>query len=369
MYRLKQLLLPLGIILLTLGHSEDEFFTAKSNVGGYGELHLNYKNPETGKAEPIKWDFHRFVLFASHHWTPQWSFKSEVELEHNYVKGERGELELEQAYIEYMPSQAFFVRSGVLLVDAGIININHEPPLFFSVERPDYANVIIPTTWFGNGFGVGGKNSFGVGYSLNLMEGLSTDKIKPANDASANGIRGARDKGYESKNGNLLMNLALSYTGMEGLKLGGSYTRNHLMKNNGKQIYKSINIIEAHIQAKKWGVIFNSEVGYTTYDPIGNISGMPKAGYGYYSEVGYNLGQNFKTKAEIIPWVRWSQLNPYMETTTSSSNKDKQEKIIQLGMSLKPIPQVVFKSDIGWTFKENSNSNSFQFNLGSGYMF
>ena len=62
----------------------------------------------------------------------------ELELEHALVEGleEAGELELEQAYIDFLLTRAFNLRAGMLLVPVGIINERHEPPVFHGVERP-----------------------------------------------------------------------------------------------------------------------------------------------------------------------------------------------------------------------------------------
>ena len=81
-------------------------------------------------------------------------FFSEFELEHSLVKdtqeGEEapGEVELEQAFIEYDFDQRNTARAGVFLLPIGILNETHEPPTFYGVERNTVENVIIPTTWW-----------------------------------------------------------------------------------------------------------------------------------------------------------------------------------------------------------------------------
>jgi len=93
-----------GIMLLSVitnfVMAQNEFFEPGFMVGGYGELH--YNSTKLGEADASKiMDFHRFIIYYGYNWTEKWSFKSEVELEHNYVKDGNGELELEQAYINY----------------------------------------------------------------------------------------------------------------------------------------------------------------------------------------------------------------------------------------------------------------------------
>jgi len=121
----------------------EDFFEPKATILGYGELHYNQESKDNGPtAKSI--DFHRFVWFLGYAWSEKWSFKSEVELEHNFVQGGQGELELEQAYINYHHADWFGFQVGVVLPSIGLINEYHEPPLFYGVERPEYNNRIIP---------------------------------------------------------------------------------------------------------------------------------------------------------------------------------------------------------------------------------
>ena len=57
----------------------------KTDLGGYGELHLNYVKPHEGVSSAPVLDFHRWVLLLNHRWTEKWTFASEVELEHNFI--------------------------------------------------------------------------------------------------------------------------------------------------------------------------------------------------------------------------------------------------------------------------------------------
>ncbi|MBA7544485.1 hypothetical protein ES705_36841 [subsurface metagenome] len=149
----------------------DDFFEPKTSIGGYGELHYNFN--KVGNNAPTKTlDFHRFVLYVGHAWTEKWSFRSEIELEHNLVKDGQGILQLEQAFLNYQQADYLSFQAGVLLVASSFINEYHEPVFFPSVERPEYTKFIIPTTWFGNGIGVYGFYS-GFDYRLVIIEGLA----------------------------------------------------------------------------------------------------------------------------------------------------------------------------------------------------
>ena len=115
---------------------------AKTTIGGYGELH--YNNYEDTEANV---DFHRFVLFFGHEFTEKLRFFSEFELEHSIAgEGQAGEVELEQAYVEYDYSDTITTKTGLFLIPVGIINETHEPPTFYGVERNGVEKNIIPAT-------------------------------------------------------------------------------------------------------------------------------------------------------------------------------------------------------------------------------
>ena len=87
------------LIISSSANAQFDFFEKKATIGGYGELHYNYKNHNDDISKTL--DFHRFVLFFGYSFSEKWSFISEVEIEHNYVNDGEGELSLEQAYLDY----------------------------------------------------------------------------------------------------------------------------------------------------------------------------------------------------------------------------------------------------------------------------
>ena len=207
----------------------DEFVESKTTLGGYGEMHYDMEKTNDAGEKVGKLDFHRFIFYIKHQFNSEWSMMSEIEVEHNMVGSqaaldgyEGGYVAMEQAHLNYWNGKWGF-KGGVLLVPAGIINEYHEPPTFMSVERPEYNSKIIPTTWFGNGFAVyGTMNDFN--WNVTMTGDLNGDDIK-------DGIRSARRKGqYETTEGGWLTTLQGSYTGFDGLKVGGSMTMNSPMR-------------------------------------------------------------------------------------------------------------------------------------------
>jgi len=343
-------------ILPSIGVSQDfDFFEPHTTLGGYGELHYNYSKIEDAKSKKTL-DFHRFIMFFGYAWTEKWSFKSELELEHNFVDGEKGELELEQAYINYHHADYLGFQAGVVLVSTGLINEFHEPPLFLSVERPYYNKVIIPTTWFGNGVALYGNTS-GFDYKIVVMEGLNSDKF-----SASSGIRGGRQKGFKADAENLLYNGRVDYLGLPGLKIGASYIYNNA---NGDSTTIQIGLIEFHTQYQNKGLYAAFEIGNISYD-----SGDVEASRGYYFDVAYNIGKLFGIDSKILPFFRYYDINTAAETK-SGGDSEKKYHYTQwmVGLSFLPIDQIAFKIDYAQKTVELGSITTDLFNLGVGYMF
>jgi hypothetical protein len=381
----KLLICLLTILTINTAMAQDEFFTPGYTIGGYGELHWNQNFDSNGERSKNTLDFHRFIIYYGYNWTEKWSFKSEVELEHNYVSGGNGELELEQAFVNYHSGNWGF-QGGVILPSVGLINEYHEPPLFLSVERPTYNKYIIPTTWFANGFAFYG-NYKDFGFRLAIIEDLDGNNI-------SHGIRSGRAKGYKSSAENWTKNLSLNYTGINGLRLGGSLTMNDAPRseeytNDADEViaYKdAIGVSLMELNAKYdainvYAVVEYGKVNYTdNYHWISKIEDNPTttevdettaafldnydSSSGYYIDLGYNIASLLSCDATIMPWIRLSNVAKVDGHDSQTSN------IFRAGLTYKPINNVAFKFDIGKITNASHTENpTTEINIGLGYNF
>ena len=331
--------------------AQDEFFQPGSLLGGYGELHWNKAADADGNQTINTLDFHRFIIYYGYNWTEKWSFKSEVELEHNFVADGEGELELEQAFVNYHAGNWGF-QGGVILPTAGLLNEYHEPPLFLSVERPAYSKYIIPTTWFGNGIALYGNYS-GFNFRFALMEDLEGEGI------SSSGIRGGRGKGFKTTGYSLLKNMSVVYTGINGLRLGGSVSMNDAPYENNADTSISVQLIEANAKYFANNIYAILEYGTTSF--TGNKIDAPlKSSSGYYLDFGYNIGGFINTN-KLIPWVRISNVS------TNDDDVSKQTDYLRFGLTWWPINEVAFKTDFANVTTNGTTTT--EFNLGIGYKF
>ena len=344
------------ILLLTIAlNAQDDFFEPGYSIGGYGELHWNRELNKDGETTKNQMDFHRFVIYYGYNWTEEWSIKSEVELEHNYVQDGEGELELEQAYGNYHTDKWGF-QGGVILPTVGLLNEYHEPPLFLSVERPDYNKYIIPTTWFGNGFAFYG-NLAGFNLRLALMEDLEGEGI------IADGhIRGGRGKGYETTGYSLLKNMSAVYTGISGLRVGGSLTLNDAPIDNKPDTSISIQLFEINAKYSANNIYAVFEYGQISFEG-NNYTSLLKTSNGFYLDLGYNIGAIVNTN-KLIPWFRISNVSTDVNTDSKITD------YMRIGLTWWPIDNVAFKMDYGTkTKKTDSDNPTTQINLGIGYNF
>ena len=338
------------MVIATLAMAQDDFFQPGYTIGGYGELHYNRAQNGNDDAT-ITLDFHRFIIYYGYNWTEEWSFKSEVELEHNFVSGGNGELELEQAFVNYH-SNLFGFQAGVILPSVGLLNEYHEPPLFISVERPEYSKYVIPTTWFGNGFALYGSMS-GLNMRFVLMEDMEGEGIGA-------GIRSGRGKGYKTTAYDWVKNLSVNYTGIAGLRIGGSYTMNNAPIDNNPDSTVSFGLGEINLKYEANNIYAVMEYGNISYE--NNPSGYTSSG-GYYLDLGYNVAGFVGLEGRLIPWFRYSDYN------RGNDNADKHYTIQRFGLTYWPISSVVFKFDYGTHQTESADDVKTQINVGVGYNF
>ena len=248
---MKRLFLLLVISLMTNAMKAAEPDTIgynKFRFGGYGEIVANFKdygiNRFYGHKEGNAKQNHntiaipRFVLAFDYKFTPKWILGAEIEFEYggtgtsyeleNTENGEYetevekgGEVALEQLHITRMIIPEFNVRVGHLIVPVGLTNEHHEPINFFGSSRPEGEMTIIPCTWHETGIEFLGK--FGKGYGTFDYEAMIVTGLNANGFDRNNWVRKGKQGIFEGDNFTCPAYVArLNYTGVPGLRLGGS---------------------------------------------------------------------------------------------------------------------------------------------------
>ena len=356
--------LIMALAAVSIIFTQDDFFEPGYTVGGYGELH--YNRAQSGDdADTTKLDFHRFIIYFGYSFSEEWSFKSEVELEHNFVADGKGELELEQAFVNYHTDK-FGFQAGVILPSVGLINEYHEPPLFLSVERPEYSKYVIPTTWFGNGAAIYGSIA-GVNWRFALLEDMDGDAI-------GKGIRSGRGKGYKTTAYDMVKNMSVNYTGISGLRVGGSFTMHNAptsayfitdtegnsIVNDADSASVGFSLMEFHSKYNANNLYAVLEYGSISYE--NNPLDYTSSG-GYYLDLGYNVADMVGFEGKLMPWFRYSDYN------RGNDDTGQHYTIQRFGLTYWPISNIAFKFDYGTHKIESDDASKTQINVGVGYNF
>jgi hypothetical protein len=149
-------------------------------LGAYGEFKFgSQQNPNANGKWQTGFDAGRLVLLPTFQFTDNITFNAEIEFEHGGIAFDaddklHGTAEVEQAYIDFKVRDYLnFHSPGVDLVPIGYTNQTHEPTTFYSVNRPELANGLIPTTLDVPSWGtVYGQITNDLGYQFQISQSL-----------------------------------------------------------------------------------------------------------------------------------------------------------------------------------------------------
>jgi hypothetical protein len=344
------------------------------SIGGYGEV--VYLDPSsraddgTPSGETATADLQRAVLYFGYKFDDRWLFNSEIEYEHAVAgDGEKGEVEVEFAYVDYHKTQKLGARGGLLLVPMGFLNELHEPPIFFGVERPEVEQVIIPTTWRELGGGVYGQAGpvTWKAYLVNSLnaEGFSADQ----------GIREGRQEGSEAAASDFALTGRADWVPVQGVLLGaGLFAGDTAQDANGVPGARLV-AWEAHAEYRRRGLKARALLAQNRLDNAGEVStltgqviGSRQAGY--YVEAGYNIFDGRRsTVQELSPFARYEALDTQAAVASGlSADPANDRRILTVGLHYRPIPNIALKLD--WQDQGNSAGTGVdQWNLGLGWLF
>lgn len=322
-----------------------------TTIGGYGELH--YNNLDNTSNDSI--DFHRFVLFFGHEFNEKWRFFSELEVEHALSGNDKpGEVEIEQAYLEYDINATNHVKAGLYLVPVGIINETHEPPTFYGVERNNVEKNIIPATWWEAGIGLNGEIAPGVQYDVMLHSGLNTSA------ANSYKIRKGRQKVAKANADNGAVTGRIRYTGMPGLVVGLTAQYQDDLTQGADEI--SANLLEAHVDFERNGFGLRALYASWWLDDGPALTGPAAIGAdrqtGFYIEPSYKFNTPIGEAGVFARYQEWNN-------KAGSDAQDNEQ--IDIGVNYWPHENVVFKFD--YQFENETAGDNDGFNLGLGYQF
>lgn len=347
-----------------------------TSIFGYGEFNYNrYRDSErTSKA-----DLRRFVIGFGHRFNDRLSFNSELEIEHAIASAEdEGEVEMEQAYLDYRFSDAVNVKGGLFLIPLGILNLTHEPPTYYGVERNEVETRIIPTTWRELGFGMhGGLGNTGFGYDVGLTTGFNSGKLDDPNT----GIRSAHQEGSQADARDLSIYGALNYQ-RPGLMVGGGIFSGDTGQNGqaaaalrGVQARLTLWDVHAKYSVAGWdlqalyarGTLGDADRVNAVTSAATTPFAAPRSMMGWYAQAAYHVYR--RGDIDVAPFARIERIEIRQQEDAALGvfqDPNNQERIKTFGVNFYVHPQVVLKADVQ-RYETDGSRN--RLNLGLGYMF
>jgi hypothetical protein len=363
---------PLRSARLAAQDADEEHTT----IGGYGEV--QYTNA-TGANTPGQANVARFVVFLSHSFSQRLAFRSELEVEDAKVEGGEagGEVALEQLYLDYTLSPAATIRAGLVLPPIGIINETHEPPTFNGVERPTFDRNVIPATWRDIGVGLAGSvpGTAGLNYRVFVLNGL----VASGFSAEA-GIRGGRQEGRAASFANPSLTGRLEWA-RPGLRIGGSFWYGGSAAQDpalGTGTFdNAVALVSADARYDAGPFMFRGVVANVSISDADAINAVYGGQVGSRIAGGYLEGA-YDVLSALAPassqrlnaFVRHERYNTQAGVPAGVTRDDElARRITTVGLSYKPVYNVVFKGDYQLRRNRAALGQDEQLALGVGYQF
>ncbi len=369
------------------------------SFGGYGELLVS--QVKDGDSHNIV-DTQRVIIYNGYKYNDRIIFNSEIEFEHattgSNKDGKSGSASVEFALLDFIISDEFNLRGGLLLSPVGVVNELHEPTTFYGVLRPSVERQIIPTTWREAGAGAHGTFDFGeagtISYKAYAMSSFDSRGFKSSNN------RSLRVKGNRARFDDIAFTGRLEYNPIPAVKIGGSLFYGNTGQNetvaarknaegevidhsfNGKTIDGLFRIYELDAQLQYSGFdlralsvwtrlgdveLINRNLGYEGNKSVGEKQ------FGWYVLGAYNVFSLFNSDSKYVeylaPFFRYERYDTQKKVPVGFQ-KDPANRRTEytFGLNYKPISNVVLKAEYQ-KLDNDANDGEKQFNFAMGYVF
>ncbi len=367
------------------------------SIGGYGEMIFD-KSDRTREDGTLSGagahaDLLRTVFYIGHKFSSSLLFNSEIEFEHSGVKDEAevgvdlgsgqgeaelsGEATMEFAYLDWQFHQRLGVRAGKLLVPVGLVNEQHEPPVFPGARRPETESVVIPSTWSAAGAGFYGETAQGLEWRAYVVEGLDASHFD-----AARAIREGRQGASQSRFTHPAFTARLDYKGSAGLVLGVSgFTGDAWQQDQpaGAALSNRVSLADAHVRWQWHGLELRGLYATGTLSQAGALSdalaltGADRLGKrfaGGYAEAMFDVAPRLwpGTSYVLAPYVRAETLDTQEGVDGGTNDPALERTITTFGLAAKPHPNVVVKLDREQR-SNKANTETSRWNVALGWLF
>ena len=365
------------------------------SIGAYGELKFGFKqNPDDHGHWQNGFDAARMVLLPTYQITPNIIFNAEIEFEHagaGFDNDDKlhGTAEIEQIWVDFKIVDAFNFRApGIDLVPFGYINQHHEPAQFYSVDRPELYNGLIPSTWKAPATSFYGTIAGGLSYQVQASTSLEdygdsfdnrTDANRLVNGVSyAGGINGQDALGlsrpplgdFRQLNNDIAIAGKLDYSPNFIPGLSGSTSIYYSPNTTPRGAFADATLAslgkssltmadtELRYRLPDSGLELRGEGVFVSFGNPANLranndsdpeNNAGKTLYGASGEIAYHypLGTILNSEWEAVPFYRYTyenlQTGGFAGTDSNAPNGSGQIQYHTAGFAVFPSPKVVLK--------------------------
>ncbi len=346
------------------------------SIGGYGES--NFKNIVSDRnGASDEFDFLRLILYVGYKYNDWIVFNSETEFEHattsTTTSSGGGSVSVEFATLDFLLHPLANVRAGLLLVPVGILNELHESPFFHGNVRPEVESRIIPSTWRAGGFGLHGELLPGLEYRTYGLTSMNAEGF------NSGGIRDGRQSGNREKAEDWSWVGRVDYDVLRGVTLGASaYVGDQGQDEDyaGEKVDAFMQLYELHVMSQWRGLECRALAAVSDLDDAAQLSAAKEetvgsTQWGWYAELAYDVLPLVlpETTQYVAPWFRYTRLDTQESVPDGYARDDSRDReLFEIGVSYKPIPQVVVKLDYRNLDNRGGNEPD-EIRIGAGFVF
>jgi hypothetical protein len=300
---------------------------------GYHETHANAVLDGESTLDP-----HRTVLGLEADLSENILFSFELDFEHAFQ-----DPELEFAEVQARIADGVYLVGGTMLMPFGYLNETHEPPNFYSVERPMFHRDFVPTSWQEAGAGVRASLADGtVRVRAALVNGFSAFDTSDGGLRLRPAIRDMKQKARFASFRDPALVARVEWSPTLRLSLGASFFGGGVDQQRADSVQMWIAMAELDARVRIRRLELRLEGGYAALDGEyfyrRNGDGPVLAGAG--AEAAWHWPCAWNPDQDAVPFIRMEYIDADARGTAHTAYL-----AYTGGLAWYPIPQLAVKAD------------------------